>query len=99
MGKLALIGATILGFSGAPAVTTRQAERALWDDAAALPTSQISCAPAGLAQVCRVADSTTYPDAVFGPATVVGTTTFRVSRGRHGYRVRVVSPDQFSIYA
>lgn len=99
MGKLAILGATLLGFSGTPAVTARQAERALWNDAKVLPTSQLSCVADGAAQLCTASDSTGYTDAVFGPATIVGTTTFRVSRARHGYRVRIVVPEQFNIYA
>lgn len=99
MGKLAAIGAVILGFNGAAGVTSAQATRALVQDAKALPTSQITCTPSGRAQDCQVIDTTTSTSDVLGPETIVGTTVFRVSRGRHGYRVRVLVPDHFDIYA
>lgn len=99
MGKLALIGALIAGAHGLSGVTPHQAIQALRDNVWVAQRTQVACKPSGQAELCQTVDQTQYTDQVFGPSTVVGTTTFRVSRGPHGYRVQVVVPDHFDIYA
>jgi hypothetical protein len=98
MGKLASIGAVILGLSGMPSVTPPQAERAIRRSLSVPQVVRVVCMAAGRDQLCQVSDSAPYVDAVFGPAEIVGTTVCRVSRGRHGYRVRIVVPERFDIY-
>ena len=100
--KLALIGAIIAGAHGLTGVTPHQAQQALIDGAWASQTSHIACTPAGRAETCVVTDGTSYTDQAFGPSQIVGQTAFRVARDTHidgGYRVRVIVPDHFAVYA
>lgn len=79
-------------------VTPQQAERALAQGVYVTSSTQVQCTPEGRTEICRAMDSTTYTDATFGPARIVGTTVFRVSRHGTDYEVRIVVPDHFEIY-
>lgn len=100
MGNLTALGAALLiGLTGSPAVTAREAVRAIHQDFRFAGAQTIVCRPRGAAEVCRVSSSATYTDAVVGPAEVVGTTVARVSRSHGGYRVRIIVPDRTDIWA
>lgn len=97
MGKLIAIGAALLGLGGTPAVTVHEARQALWIDIH--PGVQVSCVRDGLAQDCTISASAEYTDPVIGPAIATNSTTFRVTRHGHGYRIRRIVPNQVNIWA
>lgn len=105
MGKLALIGATVaLLLGAAPAaarpVTATTARRVVASDRLAYPRGGVvvDCHRKRLGTLCRASNGgSCFQDAVLGPATLVGTTMWWVSRTRGKVSAVPVGSESFAV--